>query len=317
MDISQSVARASEEMEVESKKRDVKKELHELFQNFQMKPEERQYELGENGEPDYNKPIHSDILDGQQNSMSSLFSFPHVYIWPMLCSCGSNMAHIGPMYHKMVTIGADVGLTPEIAMNLVGATRLCCRSTIMSPTVFVLKDRCRGTVDDSIFTKFKPKSIKYTELGSQLEEKSLKQGNLNFVPFGSHDSAKPLKNEKARFTPYSTSDYLEPGFIPTPEGVQPQTPTIRKIPRCLHNITEPRTYPGQKQSHKVDTKMESGRKKEKDAARKKESFVDPIHYSDGWARDENGEIIMTHVGNGYFVPRVRLGVLNMFKYTPQ
>ena len=275
-----------------SENRIVSKELYELFQDHEMKPKERKYEIDENG---IQIPKHSKILDGRENPMSSLKLFDHVLVWPVLCTCGFNTGHVGPLFHKMVR----KGLTPDLAMNLVEATRLCCRTTLMSPTTHLMTNRCAGTVDQIIFEKCKSSTIKYTNLSSELDRiglnsdnspnsAQLREGDLNCIPFSSHDSSKiRYKTVKGK---EKNDSYLEPEFKPFKEGKNPDAyeRLSGKIPKSLTNIEPP-----------DDSEAEG-----------------QLRFSKGWAKDENGNIIMTHVGNNYFVPQVRLGVSNVFKFVP-
>lgn len=232
-------------------------------------------------------PVESPVLDGQKNPMSSLESFDHVLIWPMLCCCGFNTADVGPMFHKMV----KEGMKPQLAMNLVGAVRICCRSTLMSPTTHVLINRTSGTVDESIFKKCKSSSIKYVNLSDELKNSvKLKEGILDLVPFNSHSAEKPREKTVFRNIEGEPIKYLEPSFIPMDsqnfDPLDKLNGSNGITPKSLINIDPPLKYVNK----------------------------DQLRFSRGWAKDEKGETIMTHVGNNYFVPTVRLGMSNMFKF---
>lgn len=239
-----------------------------------------------------------------------------VDIWPTVCTCGDYIANLAQIYTEMVATGVE----PAEAMNSLGITTMCCRIRIFSATTYLLRQAQHGNIPQTIYDK-KQNVATFTMEGSTFVKMGIADATeaaaatplTQVLKQGGYTNAAKLTggallndiNKRIlglEETPGAANNPNEFGAIQKleeeEEGEQefgarppiPFTPPTQgaggdNYPLELVGITEPKLAPG----FNIETSMKDG-----------EAAVD------GYLRDEEGNIVMLEVGDGYRIPILQI-----------
>lgn len=261
-----------------------------------------------------------------------------VDIWPTVCTCSDYIANLAQAYNELVATGIE----PAVAMNTLGITRMCCRIRILSPTTYLLRQAQHGMIPPTIYDKkqnmatFSMEGSTFVKMGiadategvvaPPLTHVLNKGGYVNAAKltggallndinkrilgldaggadvgggeFGEFGAIQKLEEEEGeeveteptvQKTPLHIKPFVPPGTplpgTPTVPGVPAGTPTPGdNYPLELVGIVEPKLREG----FDVNT-MEDG-----------------AAVVDGYLRDDEGNIVMLEVGDGYRIPVLQI-----------
>lgn len=196
------------------------------------------------------------------------------------CTCGQEIGAARVSYDSMVASG----ISKEEAMNRLGLIRICCRTQIAGKITHKMEESQRGTINREILAQSSTqRSSSFNTTFQQPERKVLGIEETKHAPTNisrraaaASSSSSPREGERTRRrlrVPAPSESVVKDLFN------EPETVYKDGIPEQLFGIEEP-----------IDPEFDPATVKRGQ------------YRSDGYARDDEGNIIMVHVGCGLSVP---------------